>query len=469
MIRRYFVEEMRKVWDGSLKKFYYWLLVEITVLAVRERLGQVPEGTTERIKKRTWVDELVVRAIERRDKFISHDLNAFLEIMRLQIAMAQREFEELICISDEDAFQEAVTAGLATGKNSADAGWFHDGMTSYDTEEPATAMLYRDGCGVIMKGLAKLRDALRERARRHRGQVMIGRTHGQHAQPITFGIKCAIWYSMVRHAMKKLQEVSAAAEIMKLSGAVGVYGTIDPQVERLVGEELRLTPVAATQIVPLDYRVRVTNEFTVIAGVLEKIANDLWLMHQTEVGEICEPFGSKQKGSSAMPHKKNPIMLENVRGSASSVRGSALAMLEQIATSHERDISHSVVERIDGVDCFGMVMHMIQRLTKVVEGMEVFPDRMLANLEMGKGVFASQRVSMLLIQHGMQAEAAYRFVQGACYKTRQHGYHLRDVLLIEDTEVVAIIRAHEAEFEACFDPKTWVQEEGHIYRMAGID
>jgi adenylosuccinate lyase len=470
MIRRYWKPGMRKIWDGNRTKFAYWLRVEHTVLTVREKLGQIPEGTADRVMKAAArLDDQVATAIERRDENIHHDLNAFLEIVRLQIILGEDKFLELISIENDDNFNAAVKEGLKGMAAHPDAELFHDGMTSYDTEEPATALLILDSVTIIKTDLVALIKVLEERARQHKGQLMVGRTHGQHAQPITFGVKILNWLEPLRRAKVAFEAAAEEAMVMKLSGAVGMYGTLGPEVEERVGQMLGLRPVIATQIVSLDRRARLVSELTLISDVMEKIAGDLWHMSQTEVGEIREPFGKDQKGSSAMPHKKNPIGLENVMGCAMAMRGYALAMLEVVSTSHERDIAHSSTERLAMVDAFGVVDHQLQRLTGVISGMTVFPERMLQNLEMTHGVIASQQVEMLLKRLGLPAEVAYRKVQELSTRAMTEGKHLRDLVMASPELHDLIVQQNGVDtLCACFDWKQWVKEEDYIYQRMGM-
>lgn len=469
MIRRYWGSKMRGIWDGSLAKFANWLKVEIAVLEAREKLGQIPEGTTERVRNATWVDKQVVEAIERRDREIGHDLNAFIEICRLQILLRKNEFLCIIGKTLDEEFNDLVSKALEDVSTNPDAGLFHNGLTSYDCEEPAMALLIESSCGVIDAQLEILLGVLEQKAKDYRGVVMIGRTHGQHAQPITFGVKFLNWLDMARRARAAFAIAANNARVMKLSGAVGMYGTNGPQIEEDVGTLLNLKPVIATQIVPLDYRARVVAELAFIADVVEKIADDLWHMCQTEVGEVREPFSKRQKGSSAMPHKKNPIKFENVRGFAAVVRAYAHVMMELVKTSHERDISHSGPERIVVPDAFGLVDHQLRTIISIVGDLEVFKDRMRENIGLSCGTFASQKIEMILKREGMAAETAYRTVQKFCAEAVQKRRHLRDLLLEDPNEELAtILDGVLREFKDCFNPETWIQEEDAIYNRMNI-
>ena len=466
MIKRYWGPEMRAIWDGSLAKFANWRQVELAVLGVREQLGQIPFGTTERVREATWIDKQIVEHIERRDKEIGHDLNAFVEIMRCQIILDKAEY--LTFTARPEHFQENISRALEKAIECPDAGWFHDGMTSYDTEEAAMQMLMRDSCCIVVTRLEDLVETLRKQAKEYQGVVMIGRTHGQHAQPITFGVKILNWLDQVVRAREAFTVAAQNAGVMKLSGAVGMYGTLSPEVEQGVGKWLFLRPVIATQIVPLDFRARVTAELAFVSGVVEKIADDIWLMCQTEVGEIREPFSARQKGSSAMPHKKNPIKFENIRGFSALVRAYAHAHMELCKTSHERDISHSGPERLLVPDAFGVVDHQLRTLNALVRDMTVFTDRMRENMNLSYGTWASQRLEMLLKEHGCPAEIAYRKVQEWCSRAMFKNQHLQDVISRDsDSEIQVILgKIPPDELEKCFRPEAWTKEEDFIYRRS---
>lgn len=464
VIPRYSGKKHTALFGTHQRKFELWLKTEIAVLSARVVLEQIDPKHLPDIVARTWVDGLVTHAIERRDALINHDLNAFLDIMRLELILPTPECKHIFEIEDDEAFNAAVTAGLAMQTESPLAGLFHDGMTSYDTEEPAMSLLLLEACDVLFEGLDGLTAALRMRAEQHRGDIMMGRTHGQHAQPITFGIKLLNYENMVRHSRNGLTAAANGLKVMKLSGAVGTYGTLSPELEAEVGKQLGLTPVIATQIISLDRRARVMCELALTACVLEKIARDLWHLCTTEVGEVREPFGKKNKGSSAMPHKKNPITLEKIFGLASVVRGCSSAVMENVATSQERDISHSSVERLALVDAFGTLDHMLTCLTKVVSGMEVFTERMQENIRLSYGTYASQRVEMLLKRNGMGAEAAYRVVQEACFAAVSSRTPLITVLLDGGNLEARRFIKDEDELKACFDYASWVTERNFIFK-----
>ncbi|MDO8617436.1 MAG: lyase family protein [Candidatus Uhrbacteria bacterium] len=469
---------MARLWTDE-NKFGMWLKIELAVLKAREMLEQIPAGTYDFICSKTWMDESVVQVINRRDERIKHDLNAFIEIMRLQIMRSKEAFRDLFALPDDVVFHEVVRLDLAARQVAHKANFFHAGMTSYDTQEGAMSLIMIEACQMIFAALINLREALRTRAMRHRGQPMLFRTHGQDAQPGTFGLLCLTWLDLVDRAMKRLGQAQEEISVIKLSGAVGVFGTLGPDVEDRVAKALFLKPVISTQILPLDRKAHLMNTLAEVAAVLGKIEEDLWFLSQTAVGEIRESFGKDQKGSSAMPHKKNPIAVENGRGLAALVRGYAGVMLEQAARDRmQRVIDHSSVERMIFPDAFGCLLYVIERLTGVIENMEVWYGRMLENIEASYGTFASQEVAQLLIDKGMAAETAYRVVQEGSFIALEKRVHLKD-LFTHDFERVwnqdypanwedarRLLR-DEPRFATCFDLTNWTRHEVRLYKRMG--
>jgi adenylosuccinate lyase len=446
---------MSAIWTDE-NKFQAWLNVELAVLRVREQRGEIPAGTTDGIQAVVVIDRNTAVAINSRERVIGHDLNAFVEIVRHQMCRGENP--------------ETIEEVLAKGHPDKWDMYFHQGMTSYDTEEPAMALLFRQAGKVIDTGVSRVRNALFQLAKHHRGRLMIGRTHGQWAQPVTFGKRCLDWLDLVAMAAGDLFHSSMPCETMKLSGAVGLYGTLGPEIEAAVAKELGLEAAKiATQIMSLDRRARCVNALAELAAVIEKIARDLWLLSQSEIGEVREPFGKKQKGSSAMPHKKNPITLEKLFGLSRLIRGYAHAMLENVATAHERDISHSSVERIAVPDAYGLVDHMLNQLGRVLEGLHVDGDRMAANLAATQGTYASQEAASLLMGKGMPAETAYRLIQQASFMALQYGQPLKRLLIVNEefAEAGKLLKG-DPELDRIFDPSWWVRHEGVYYERFGL-
>ncbi len=465
MIKRYRHQKIETIWSDA-NKYRYWLNVELAVLRARETLGQIPEGTASSIASLVWMDEVIAEAINRRDERIRHDLNAFIEIVQVQIILGQEAACALFAL-EGDAFHEAMKETLA--RVSALAAEFHRKMTSYDTQEGATSLLLMFSCDAILEELSGLEAALEQCARQTRGVAMMFRTHVQDAQPGTFGIFSLTSLDLVRRRKKDLERIKQEIAVIKLSGAVGVF-TLDPEVERLVGEELGLKPVISTQILPLDRKAEVMNALALIAADVEKIAYDLHFLASSAVGEVSEPFGKEQKGSSAMPHKKNPVALENITGVALVVRGYATMMMEAVTKDRlQRIISHSSVERIIIPDGFGYLAYVLKRFTGVVQGVVIFAERMWENIQSTRGTYASQEVASLLIEKGMAAETAYRTVQSASAVALRERRHLKEVLCSEAyLDASAILALAETELDQCFDVKEWLRHESFIFAREGV-
>lgn len=475
MHERYQDPDLRQVWNDT-RKFAEWLRVEIVVLQARERLGQIPEGTAARVEERTFVDEHVADLIKRRDRVTKHDLVAFKQIMDLQLVLDQEDQDFWDTVQQwqleaeaskpngktpEQRFQARVTEMLR--RPCPEAELFHDGLTSYDVEEPAMALLLGEACDVLLRRLRDLDAALAARASRHRGLVKIGRTHGQYAQPITFGVEVLNWLEAVRLAHVRLAASAKEVRVMKLSGAVGMFGTLGPEVEDEVAAILGLEPVIGTQILGLGRRAQLVDTLAEIATEVGKIAHDLWLLSMSDIGEVREPFGKEQTGSSAMPHKKNPITLERLYGLPRDVRAAAHAELENVDTHLQRDISQSSVQRNTLPDAFHATAHVVSQLVGVIEGMEIFPERMARNLDRAWGTYASQDVERFLKEHGMAAETAYRLVQEACFLAVTKEAHLVEALR-GWPEVRDLSDADVRAFQDLFEPRRWVRHEEAIYR-----
>ncbi len=461
MHERYEDPDLKNIWNDT-RKFAEWREVEIHVLGARAGLEEIPGHLVLEVQELTEVDDEVARLIKRRDKATKHDLNAFVEVMRLQLILRQsgQDFWKVVKGWPEKDFQEKFSETLRTGCPAADV--FHDGMTSYDTEEPAMAVLLNDASHVILFRLSGLDHAIAQLARKYRGVPMMGRTHGQWAQPITFGVKALNWLDGLRLARERLGAARRDAAVIKLSGAVGMYGTLGPEVEDAVSRRLQLPSVIATQIVGLGRKAHLVVVLAELATEIGKIAHDLWLMAQSEVGEVREPFDKGQKGSSAMPHKKNPITIEQCFGLPRLVRACAQAMLENVDTHHERDISQSSVERNAVPDAFHATGHLIRRLTGIIEKMDVFPERMQRNIDRSCGIYASQAVERFLKERGMNAETAYRIVQEACFQAVTTETHLTKVLR-DRPEINAVVPGIGA-FQDLFDPRGWIRHEEAVYR-----
>jgi adenylosuccinate lyase len=376
MIARYTRPEMARVWSEETR-LGHWLEIELALVDVLADRGVVPREAAERLRSRARVNVARMQEIEAQ---VHHDVIAFVSSV-------------------------AETVG--------DEGrWLHLGYTSSDVVDTAFAIELRDAADLLLAGADGLRAAVRTQAERHKHTPMIGRTHGIHAEPITFGLKCASWYAELGRDRRRLAAARAEIAFGKLSGAVGTFANNDPSVEAAILARLGLTPEPiATQVVPRDRHAVYFTTLAVLAGTCERIALEIRHLQRTEVGEAAEPFGKGQKGSSAMPHKRNPILVENVCGIARLVRGYAGTALENMALWHERDISHSAVERVIAPDATIALDFALARLTRVIADLEVRPDAMAANLARTGGAIFSEHVLLALVRKGVARDEAYRWIQ----------------------------------------------------------
>jgi adenylosuccinate lyase len=376
MIERYSHPEMARLWSDE-SRFAAWLEVEIAAAEVLAERGTVPRDALAAIKARARFDVARIAAIE---KEVQHDVIAFVSNVAENIGPEGR--------------------------------WLHYGLTSSDVVDTALSLRMRDACDLIIRDLDALREAVRERALRHKHAVMIGRTHGVHAEPITFGLKLALWHAELDRHRARLLRARETIAVGKLSGAVGTFSHLPPEVEEEVCARLGLRPAPiASQVLQRDRHAEVLTTLALVAASLEKFAVEVRALQRTEVREVEEPFAEGQKGSSAMPHKRNPVGAEQVSGLARLVRANALAALENVALWHERDISHSSVERVIVPDSFLALDHMLRRFAAIVRGMSVDEARMRRNLGSTRGVVFSGQLLLELTARGMRREDAYRIVQ----------------------------------------------------------
>lgn len=376
MIARYTLPEMGNIWSEA-NKLAIWLRVEICVCEAQAELGLVPPTALATIKAKARFDAARVLEIE---NTVKHDVIAFLTNVAEYVG--------------------------------PDSRYIHLGMTSSDLLDTSLAVQMKQAGELLLDRLAKLRNAIRVQALAHKHTPCIGRSHGVHAEPTTFGLKLAVWYDEAGRQLARLQQAVREVAVGKISGAVGTYAHIDPRVETAVCEKLGLQPAAiSTQIVQRDHHAAFLNTLALIGASLEKFATEIRSLQRTEILEVEEPFTAGQKGSSAMPHKRNPITCERVAGLARLLRAHAIAGLENVALWHERDISHSSVERVILPDSTILLDYMLAQLTNVIAGLHVYPDNMRRNLEATHGLIFSQQVLLALARKGMTREEAYRLVQ----------------------------------------------------------
>jgi adenylosuccinate lyase len=379
VIPRYSTPEMSAIWsDGS--KLRRWLEIELLATEAHAELGIVPAVDAATCRERApVVDDQFLAAVLEREAITDHDVAAFVDVVQGVLGDA--------------------------GK------WIHYGLTSSDVGDTALCWQLRDAADLLVDAATALLEAVVALAREHRDTVMIGRTHGVHAEPTTFGTKAALWALQIDRDRTRLRVARQTVAVMKLSGAVGTYSNIPPEVEAHVGAALGLAPVPATQVIARDRHAEFLYACASAAATCETIAVELRHLQRTEVGEVLEGFKPGQKGSSAMPHKRNPISAETISGLARVVRSNLLAGLQDVALWHERDISHSSVERVVLPDSSQLAHYMMRRLAKLVTGLQVFAERMRRNLDASHGLVFSQPVLLALVEGGMSRDEAYRVVQ----------------------------------------------------------
>jgi len=418
------------VWADQ-HRFELFLRIEILATEAWARLGRVPESALPKIRKATF-DAAKIAEVEAR---VGHDVIAFLTVVNESIGQPE-------------------------------ARYVHLGMTSQDLNDNAMAVQLIESSKIIARDLAGVRAAAAELAVRHRKTLMAGRTHGVVAEPTTFGFKVAGWVAELDRAITRLERATDEVAVGRISGAVGTHATVDPSVEEYVCAELGLKPdPISTQVVARDRHASFMSALALAAGTLERIAIEIRHLQRSEVGEAFEPFGKEQKGSSAMPHKRNPVMTERVCGLARVVRGHLVTALENTGLWHERDISHSSAERIIFPDACAAVDYMALEMAKVLTGLEVRPDRMLRNLQFGGGVVFSQRVMLALLDSGMSREDAYLVVQKAAMKALdEEGPGFREVLE-KDAEVMKRIGVR---LDEVFDPWAGLEHTDLAYERLGL-
>jgi adenylosuccinate lyase len=430
MIERYSRPEMARIWSQEAK-YEHWLRVELAVCEVYARRGVIPGDAVNRIKARAKVDPHRIDEIELTTR---HDVIAFLTNLEESIG--------------------------------ADSRYVHVGMTSSDVLDSALALQLQQASALLLAGLERLRAALRALALAHKSTLCVGRSHGIHAEPMTFGLKAALWYAEAGRNLERMRRARETVRVGKISGAVGTFAHVDPDVEEEACHLLGLEPAPiSNQVVQRDRHAEFMATLAIIAASLEKIAVEIRSLQRTEVGEVEEPFAEGQKGSSAMPHKRNPVGSENITGLARLVRSNAQAAFENVALWHERDISHSSVERVILPDSTILVDYMLDRFSGILEGLRVYPERMRENMERSWGLMYSQRVLLRLTEAGLARQPAYEIVQRNAMRAWIDRLSFRD-LLAADPEVTAHLTA--AQLDECFDPAWYLRNVDAIYRRLNL-
>jgi adenylosuccinate lyase len=398
---------MGRIWETE-NRFAKWLEVEIAACEAMAEQGLIPQKAVKNIKKKARFDVDRILEIEEKTK---HDIIAFLTNVEEHVG--------------------------------PDSRFIHMGLTSSDILDTSFAMLLKEALALIIEDVKGFMAVIKVRAFEHKNTVMIGRSHGIHAEPMTFGLKLAVWHAEMNRNLKRLEAALDTISYGKLSGAVGTFANVSPAVEASACKKLGLKPAEiSTQILQRDRHAEYFTALAILAGTMEKIAVEIRHLQRTEVLEAEEPFEKGQKGSSAMPHKKNPIGCENIAGLARLVRSNALAAMENMALWHERDISHSSVERVIGPDSTILIDYMLHRLSRIVKSLVVYPDHMTENLNKMKGLIYSQQVLLKLADRGLERQEAYEMVQRNALKVWETGREFQS-LLLQDKEIRKHLKKEE--------------------------
>jgi adenylosuccinate lyase len=431
LIERYTLPEMGELWTEAYK-LKTWLQVEIAVCEAQAQLGAIPEAAVEEIKAKANFDPQRVLEIEAE---VRHDMIAFLTNVNEYVGDVGR--------------------------------YIHLGLTSSDVLDTALALQLVGSLDIILEHVEQLSQAIRYQAQQHRDTVMIGRSHGIHAEPITFGFKLAGWLAEVCRNRDRILRLRQEIAVGKISGAVGTYANIDPKVEAIACQNLGLTPdTASTQVISRDRHADYVQQLALLGASIERFAVEIRNLQRTDVLEVEEFFSKGQKGSSAMPHKRNPIRSERLTGMARILRSHAVAALENVALWHERDISHSSVERVILPDVCILTHFMLVEITDLVKNLLVYPENMKRNMNLYGGVVFSQRVMLTLVEKGMSREEAYRIVQSCAHEAWNQPEGNFHALIAKDPGVTNQLTPNE--IEQCFDPQHHLKHLDEVYQRLGI-
>jgi adenylosuccinate lyase len=425
LISRYSRDVMSAIWSPE-NRYRKWLDIEILACEAMAQKGEIPPHALKNIKEKAAFD---VARIEEIEKTTKHDVIAFLTSV--------------------------------VEKVGEDGRFIHRGLTSSDILDTSLAVLLREASGMLIDDMRRLLDVLKNKAMRYKNTLMVGRSHGIHAEPITFGLKMALWYQEMERNLARMIRAKETISYGKISGAVGTYSFIDPSIEDYVCRKLGLTPApVSSQIIQRDRHAEYFITLAIIGSSIDKFSQEIRLLQRTEVREVEEYFAPGQKGSSAMPHKRNPVLSENLSGLARLMRSYAVAALENIPLWHERDISHSSVERVIAPDATVLLDFMLSRFTDLLDKLVVYPERMLANLNMTRGIIFSQMVLLKLIEKGMSREDAYAAVQKNAMKSWQDDEDFK-MLLCEDVEVMSCLNAED--IHAAFKLENFLRHIDVVY------
>ncbi len=425
MIPRYSREAMTAIWSPE-NRYRKWLDIEILACEAMAQKGEIPSGALKNIKEKAAFD---VARIEEIEKATKHDVIAFLTSV--------------------------------VEKVGEDGKFIHKGLTSSDILDTSLAVLLKEASDMLIDDMRRLLDVLKNKAMRYKDTLMVGRSHGIHAEPITFGLKMTLWYQEMERNLARMIRAKETISYGKISGAVGTYSFIDPSIEDYVCRKLGLMPApVSSQIVQRDRHAEYFTTLAIIGSSIDKFSQEIRLLQRTEVREAEEYFAPGQKGSSAMPHKRNPVLSENLSGLARLMRSYAVAALENIPLWHERDISHSSVERVIAPDATVLLDFMLSRFTDLLDTLVVYPERMLANLNMTRGIIFSQMVLLKLVDKGMSREDAYAAVQKNAMKSWQDDEDFK-MLLCEDVEVMSCLTAED--IHAAFKLENFLRHIDVVY------
>lgn len=411
MIKRYTLEKMGNIWSEK-NKFQKWLDVEIAVCKAWNKLGKIPDKALKEIIEKTYIDDKTVERINELDKIYNHDVLAFVTAVAEQV-----------------------------GENGR---YIHLGLTSSDVIDTALALILRESANLLIQDIDRLLEVLKENALKYKHTVIMGRTHGVHAEPMTFGLKFALWYEEFKRNKKRLEDAKEVISYGTISGAVGTYSNIPPELEILTLQELNLKPEpVANQVIQRDRHAQYMTALAITSSSLEKIAIEIRHLQRTEVLEAQEPFKKGQRGSSAMPHKKNPITCERITGLARLIRSNSIPAMENIALWHERDISHSSVERVILPDSSIALDYILNLTINVLKDLVVYPENMKKNMDKSKGLYFSSKVLVALVEKGLSRDKAYDTVQRNAMKAWDtEGLMFKDALL-GDEEVKSLFTKEE--------------------------
>lgn len=430
MIERYTLPEMAKIWSDE-NRFRIWLDIELAACEAWSELGEIPKETVAAIRKKASFDLQEIRTLEETSQ---HEMIAFLESVQKRVGPEGR--------------------------------FIHYGLTSSDVMDTALAVQLKEAGVLIEKELESLIEVVAKKAQEYRGLLCVARTHGIHAEPTTFGLKLLVWLAELKRQKHRFGEALHEVAVGKVSGAVGTYANLDPSIEEYVCKKFGLAaePVS-TQVVQRDRHAQFLSVLALLGSSLEKFAMEIRNLQRTEIGEVEEPFGQGQKGSSAMPHKRNPVLSERICGLARLLRGYALTGYENIALWHERDISHSSVERVSLPDASILIHTMLRLFIKISSGMQVYPGRMKENLERNGGLVYSGRLLLALVEKGMSRAESYEIVQSLAMKAIKEQRSFRD-LVLGDVKIQS--KMSKEELHPIFDPSWFVRHEDYVYSRLGF-